>query len=531
LLRETGQRLAESEDRFRLLFEHGGVGMALLSPDGDFVQVNPALLQMLGYSAEELIGRHLLDVMYEEDRGHSNVLRGKPDTPQYEREKRFVHRAGSIVWTRIVRVPIRDVQGAIRYHATFFVDISGHKRAEDALREQRRMEEQLNRARRMETLVTLVGGIAHDFNNQLTAILGNLDMLRLDLEPYQTDGSFLLESTRPCLDGAEQAAQRCARMTSRLLTFSRGRLGTMQTTALDQLLADTVGALQHELPGIQVEVHAPPDIHPATVDVAQVQELLFNLATNAREAMPDGGTLTLSLANRTFSPEDCAVNLEGRPGAFVELGVRDTGRGMPREIRERIFEPFFTTKKPAQGAGMGLSVVFGIVKGHKGWITVDSQPGKGTAFHIYLPAARTPMPSAAPNGIPALAPTQGKRILVVDDEPLVRDLAKTVLERGGFRVVTAEGGDEALDIYRREAGSIDLILLDYIMPRMNGVQVLKGLQQLNPDVCVLFSSGYHTDHDVDQLLAVGARGFVAKPYRAQDLVQSVRQVLGRREPR
>ena len=194
VLRAAGQRLAASEDRFRLLFEHGGVGMALLSPDGDFVQVNPALLQMLGYSAAELIGRQLLEVMYEEDRSSSNLLRGKPEAPQYEREKRFVHRDGHIVWTRIVRVPIRDAQDTIRYHATFFVDISGHKQAEEALREQRRMEEQLNRVRRMETLVTLVGGIAHDFNNQLTAILGNLDMLRMDLEQWQKNGPLPLES-------------------------------------------------------------------------------------------------------------------------------------------------------------------------------------------------------------------------------------------------------------------------------------------------------------------------------------------------
>jgi CheY-like chemotaxis protein len=202
---------------------------------------------------------------------------------------------------------------------------------------------------------------------------------------------------------------------------------------------------------------------------------------------------------------------------------------MPPEIRERIFEPFFTTKKPGLGAGMGLSVVFGIVKGHKGWITVDSQPGKGTSFFIYLPVARAVSPSAVQHIVRPLEPTNAERILIVDDEPLVRDVAKTVLERTGFQVVSAEGGEEALEIYRREGNAIDLVLLDYIMPRMNGVQVLKELQQLDPNVCVLFSSGYHTDHEVDQLLAAGGRGFVAKPYRPQDLVQSIRDVLGQCE--
>ncbi len=391
----------ESEDRFRLMFEHGGVGMALLSPDGDFVQVNPALVQLLGYAETELIGRHLLDVMHDEDRSSSNRLRGRSDAPRYEREKRFVHRDGRTVWARIMRVPIRDAQGAIRYHAIFFVDVSGHKRTEQALREQQRLEEQLSRTRRMETLATLVGGIAHDFNNQLTAILGNLDMLRMDLEQVPVEQAAV-ERIRACLLGAERAGQRCARMTSRLLTFSRGRIGAMQTIALDQLLVEIGAALQHELPGITLEIQTPPDVQPATVDVAQMHELLLNLATNAREAMPDGGTLALSLANRTFTAEDCVANLEARPGSFVELCVRDTGRGMPPDIRERIFEPFFTTKKSSHGVGMGLAVVFGIVKGHKGWIAVDSQPGKGTTFHIYLPAARALVPSAEPIVLPAL---------------------------------------------------------------------------------------------------------------------------------
>jgi PAS domain S-box-containing protein len=646
LLRETGQRLAESEDRFRLLFEHSGVGMALLSPDGDFVQVNPALLQMLGYTTAELIGKHLLDIMYSEDRSSSNRLRGKSNSPQYEREKRFLHCDGRLVWARIVRVPIRDSHDAIRYHAVIFVDVTERKQAERALREerdfvaqilqiadalilvldaegrilrfndkcqavsgwsekevrgryfwerllpdrlvsanresfhrllasdgamtarfvencwrtrdgaerpiawrhslvcdeqekprliicighdvteQRRVEEQLGRARKMETLVTLVGGIAHDFNNQLTAILGNLDMLQMDLQEVAANASTL-EPMWACLQGAERAAQRCARMTARLLTFSRGRLGTMQTIAFDHLLVETIAAIQHDLKDITIDIQTPTDLHSTTVDVAQMHELLLNLTTNAREAMPEGGTLTMSLANRTFSAEDCADNLDARPGSFVELCVRDNGRGMTPDIRERIFEPFFTTKKPGQGQGMGLSVVFGIVKGHKGWITVGSCPGEGTAFHIYLPAARTLAPPAAPAPLPALAPTSGERILVVDDEPLVRDLAKTVLERMGFRVVSAEDGEEALTVYRREGDKIDLILLDYIMPRMNGVQVLKELQQLDPDVCVLFSSGYHTDHEVDQLLAAGARAFVAKPYNAQELVQSIRRVLAK----
>jgi CheY-like chemotaxis protein len=320
-------------------------------------------------------------------------------------------------------------------------------------------------------------------------------------------------------------------MTARLLTFSRGRLGAREPVALDQLLGETARALQHQLPPeIKVEVHAPPDAWQVMGDVAQLQELLLDLAANAREAMPDGGVLTLSAANRTFTEAECAGHLDCRPGDFVELIVRDTGCGMTPEVRERIFEPFFTTKKVGQGVGMGLSVVFGIVKGHKGWISVHSQPGAGSAFHIYLPAAETRASERKPARQAAPVQTPEANILVVDDEPLVRDVARTVLERWGFHVRTAEGGPAALDIYRRERDNIDLILLDYTMPGMNGVQVLQELLRIDPDVCVVFSSGYSMDHDVNQLLAVGARAFVPKPYRPQDLVQTIRDALAQRKP-
>ncbi len=320
-------------------------------------------------------------------------------------------------------------------------------------------------------------------------------------------------------------------MTARLLTFSRGRLGAVGPVVLDQLLGETARALQHQLPaGVTVAVHAPPETWPVMGDVAQLQELLLDLAANARDAMPDGGVLTFSAANRTFTDAECADYLEYRPGAFVELTVRDTGCGMTPEVRERIFEPFFTTKKVGQGVGLGLSVVFGIVKGHKGWITVHSQPGAGSAFHIYLPAAETHVAETKPVLQPAPAQVPEANILVVDDESLVRDLARTVLERWGFHVQTAEGGPAALDIYRRQRENIDLILLDYTMPGMNGVQVLQELLRIDPEVRVVFSSGYSMDHDVNQLLAAGARAFVPKPYRPQDLVQTIRDTLAQYRP-
>ncbi|HEY7423494.1 MAG TPA: PAS domain S-box protein, partial [Gemmataceae bacterium] len=657
--RHAEEALAASEKRLRLRFQQAFDGICLWSPSGTFLDANPALCRLLGRSREELLGRNVAEMAIDAEviRRH---LRAVLESAGNHCETRLLSRGGSPIDVEVNSATM-EVEGQ-RLILGICRDISARKRAETALRqaqtalreerdfiarilqtaealivvldaegcilqfnnkcqgvsgyredevrgrvfwecllperivakvrqrfqqmlvgaadpteifenpwitrdgrerliawrcsliraeggqprhiiavgldvtEQRQLEEQVIHARKMETLGTLVGGIAHDFNNQLTAILGNLDMARSDLDQLRNapgQGQIARQPTidevMPCVQDAEKAAHSCARMTARLLTFSRGRVGAMRPVALDQLVGETAAALQRELPGIKVEVCVPPDVSPVTADVAQVQELLLNLTANACDAMPDGGALTLTLANRTFTAEDCAATLDARPGSFVELCVRDTGRGMTPEVRERVFEPFFTTKRPGQGAGMGLAVAFGIVKGHKGWITVQSGLGAGTAFRIYLPVAPAQLPPTAPPVLAAPAQVVGGRILVVDDERVVRNLARTVLERVGFQVLTADSGEQALDIYRREGKAIDLVLLDYSMPRMNGVQALKELAQLDPHVCVIFCSGYHTDDQVDQMLAAGARAFVPKPYRPRDIVQAIRRVLAQKK--
>ncbi len=664
-LRETLGRLAESEDRLRLLIEHGGVGLALLSPEGYFVHANPALTRLLGYTPEELRGRRLSDLTHPEDRTASYVARAGTGTaaapaspyPLHEREKRFLHKDGRELWVRVIRVPVHKPDGAVRYHVGVLVDVTERRRAEKALAaseqwlrlrleqafdgiavwseagafhdanpalcrllgkdraallgqtaadvaadpaamekhlervraagadrcelrlrgpedkpveveissalvevegrrliqgilrdvtEQRRLEEQLAHARKMEMLATLAGGIAHDFNNQLTAILGNLGLALGDLEYLQSANAApapeaVLRDLVAKVSDAEGAAERCARMTARLLTFSRGREGPVRPVSPAAVLAGVARLLQRDLPPtIQVRGAAPADTWPVQADMAQLHELLLNLAANARDAMPEGGVLTLTATNRELGPEDCAANLEARPGRFVELCVEDTGTGMTPEVRARIFEPMFSTK--GAGRGMGLAVVFGIVRGHKGWITVRSRPGGGSAFHVFLPASREDgeaapqgedVPAAAPLPIlPAAAAAAGEKqrcILVADDEPLVRDLARAVLERAGYRVLTATDGEEALDSYRAGAGTIDLILLDYTMPRLTGLQVMEALHQEGAPVPVVLSSGYALEGQVQQFLAAGARAFMPKPYRPQELVQTIRRVLGERD--
>jgi PAS domain S-box-containing protein len=701
--RTLRQRLALAEDHFRLAFEQGSVGMALLTAEGRPVRVNEALAQMLGYTPEELRHRRLADLAHPQERGDDyGFIRqavqgtGLPNAspagdllPAFHRERRFLHKDGRTIWLRIQERPVAPPEAAgvgARYQFCVLTDVSERKRAEEALladeidgrppqetcrdllaqvfetadalivvldpagrilrfnrkcegvtgyreaevrgrvfweflvperfvagvrdafgrltapaaghaaaephdlenawrtragaerriawrssaaldgrgqvrcvigigldvTEQRRLEDHLARARKMETLAKMIGGIAHDFNNQLTAILGNLSLVLADFRrlcPERTArGSeppalhpprSVLEAWLPAVAGAEQAAQRCARMTARLLVFSRGRVGPMRPRLLDQVVSEAVRLLQPDLPpSIRVEFVARGERWPVEADVTQLHELLVNLATNARNAMPDGGTLTLAVTGRVLGPEDCAAQPEARPGPVMELLVQDTGHGMTPEVLSRLFEPFFTTRRTGPGSGLGLAVVFGIVKGHGGWITVESTPGVGTAFRLCFPAkvpaaedAEPAAPSWANGNCPgsksggATSPGGQETILVVDDEPLVRDLARAVLERSGFRVLTADDGADALREYRAQAGRIDLILLDYTMPQMTGLQVMQALRAENAPVKVVLSSGYVTDGDVEQFLATGARAFVPKPYLPQQLVHTIRKVL------
>jgi PAS domain S-box-containing protein len=662
-LAASALRLAESEERFRAIFEHGGAGLAFLAPDGRILQVNPALARMLDFAPSELIGRHLNELAYSEDRA------GKTDGP--ERELRFVHREGHTVWVRLHCFPVPGPSGQPLHQAAVVVDLSERKEAEESLRqaeetlrgerdfirqvletadalimvadasgrvlrfnarcvaasgcseeearesyfwdfllpglaseaaftclrsgparsgpdlaaagsfesqwrtptgeerlivwrisvvhtaagvphyfigvgldvtEQRRLEEQLTRARKMESLSTLVGGIAHDFNNQLTAILGNLGLVRADLNQFEARGSRASESLgipsngadhsasllglKGSVTDAERAALRCADMTRRLLTFSKGRIGTPQTMLVEPLVAEVARQAREAWgPGIRVVTTAEAECWAVTGDPAQIQEALLALTANACDAMPNGGTLTLTTAHCQFDRTDVAANPEARSGRFVEIRVHDSGVGMTLEVQGRLFEPFFTTKGLGNGTGLGLAMVYGIAKAHGGWVRAESAPGAGSTFFLYLPASATSV--VTPSRV-SRRPVQPDHacILVVDDEPVVRDLGRAVLERAGFRVLTADNGEEALDLHRARGSEIDLVLLDYAMPRLNGLQVLEELRTRDPGVRVIFTSGYTMDSDAERLLSAGARAFVPKPYRTSELIDAVRGALG-----
>lgn len=516
-------RLQEERDFSRQVLETADVLIFVVDAAGCIVHFNGTCRVVLGYEEEAVRGKPFWQVLLPERYqglardGHRQLLQSPVAFCQAENREMLVHemywrtRAGEerlVTWRNAV---VRDALGTVK-----FVISAGHD-----VTEQRRIDEQLRQAKKMESLGTLVGGIAHDFNNQLTAVLGNLSLALGDLSSV---GEGVFPELHAVLSHAEEAAQCCAEITQRLLTFSSGRVGSTTRLDLGSLVAEIANNMRRDNPPLlQIQLSRASDIWPVNADAASIQQVIVNLIVNAREAMKESGVLTLTVANRLLQDHDCKDHVEARPGRFVELTVEDTGEGISAEVQSHLFEPFFTTKEPGRAAGMGLAIAYGIVKAHGGWITVQSKPGEGSTFRVWLPAAEVIKLQRSDH--PTLPSGGNECILVVDDEELVRGLAEALLRRAGYRVLTAPDGENALEIYRVEHATIDLVLLDYSMPKMTGLEVMREMLKMDPKVRVIFSSGFARDSDCDQLLATGAKAFVPKPYRAEDMLNTVRRVL------
>jgi signal transduction histidine kinase/ActR/RegA family two-component response regulator len=381
------------------------------------------------------------------------------------------------------------------------------------------LEEQLRQAQKMDAIGRLAGGIAHDFNNLLTAILGYNEMLCEEVWD-QADATEYCEEVR-------MAAERAAALTYQLLAFSRRQLTQPQLLDLNTCVANIDKMLRRIIgEDIDLEVRGTDGLHPVRADPSQVDQLILNLAVNARDAMPEGGKLTVETANVELTREYSGRHIGVDPGPYAMLAVSDTGRGMDAATRSRIFEPFFTTKDAGRGTGLGLSIVYGIVKQNGGDVMVYSEPGLGTSFKIYLPAVEgevQPRPAAGIRTTPARA---GETILLVEDEEQVRNLTHAMLKRQGYRILEAATVDEALALVRGPEQRIDLLLTDIVMPRMRGTELAKAAKQLRPGLRVLYMSGY-TDASVVKRGAIepGAP-FLQKPFTAAALHDKVRHALG-----
>jgi CheY-like chemotaxis protein len=369
----------------------------------------------------------------------------------------------------------------------------------------------------MESLGTMAGGIAHDFNNLLTIILGYTDVLlesRMEGDPDRED-----------LRRIRYAAGKGADLVKRILTFSRKTESRPLDLDLNQRIRQTQRFLQRTIPKmIDIDLILADDLARIHADPTQVDQILMNLAVNARDAMPEGGKLVIETANVVLDEEYAQTHFGAKTGEYVLLSMSDSGHGMDKETLDHIFEPFFTTKEAGKGTGLGLAVVYGIVTHHNGYITCNSEPGRGTTFKIYLPVAKveTKPDVATSREIPAYGT---ETILLVDDEEFVRDLGKRILERSGYTVLTASNGKEALDAYKRKKEDISLVILDLIMPEMSGMQCLEELLQINPNTLVLIASGFAVDRQTKEAIETAAKGFLSKPYNVMQMPQLVREVL------
>lgn len=383
--------------------------------------------------------------------------------------------------------------------------------------EKKLLEAQFLRAQRMESIGTLASGIAHDLNNIFTPILGAVQLLQLNAASHKRD---------KLIEMLEMNVLRGADLVKQVLSFAKGLDGDRTLLQVKHLIDETIAIARETFPkSIKFSTQIDPDLWAIVGDATHLHQILMNLCVNARDAMPDGGTLSISAENIWLDKTSLSIHLDARVGPYIRLKISDTGTGIPADILDRIFEPFFTTKEVGKGTGLGLSTVQGIIKSHQGFINVVSEPGKGTEFQIYLPAVESSMPresqSTECNG------GHGECILVVDDEPTIRETTETLLEKYGYRVLTARDGIEAIASYSQHQNEIQVILLDSIMPTMDGPTTIQVLEKMNPQVKIITVSGFSNSLNCTPSNHPCVKAFLPKPYPTQDLLKILQQIIAK----
>ena len=508
----SAEAMADSERLYRELLERQGEGFAVADTSERFLFTNPRAEQIFGVPPGGLLGRSLMDFLEPEEQRRVQAETQRRTQHQHSTYELMIRRPDGESRTILVTAtPGRQKADGPLSIIGVFRDITEEKRAEEAkhLREQER-----HHAQKMDSLGALAVGVAHDFNNMLGGIMGYADLLLTgERDPRRQ------EHLRAIL----LAASRSGELTGKLLAFGRRGKNIVESVDLRSMLEDCLAMLRPSMsPNLRVVV-AMDDCPPADGDPAQIHQVLVNLCINAIEAMPEHGTLSIGSCTREL-PEAWLSGLPLAPGSYVEVAVADTGLGMTEEVRQRAFEPFFTTKNTSgmTGTGLGLSTTYGIVQAHHGAITVVSARGKGSTFRVLLPVGSLPPADQVPTTVASRG--QGL-VLLVDDEPLLRELGASVLESLGYQTLTAADGEEAVAAFRESHERLCVVLLDLKMPKMAGREAFLEMRRIDPKVPVVVCTGFGENEEVQELLTLGASGLLAKPYRISDLTATLDRAL------
>jgi PAS domain S-box-containing protein len=516
--RAAAEALRASEERFRTVVESLGEGLLITDLDDRVLYANSRVGEITGHSPEALVGRVAYEVFDSPSVGEVKRRLASRAHGVSERYEVSVRRAdGSRVWIEVIGTPFRNPAGEVVGTLGAITDVSERKEAAEALRQS---EAQLRQAHKMEAVGRLAGGIAHDFNNLLTAILGNAQLLLADVD----SGARI----RADLEEITAAGQRAAALTRQLLAFSRQQVLHPRVLDANSVFAEMERMLRRVIgEHIEFAVDLAPDLGLVRADPGQLEQVLLNLVVNARDAMPDGGTLRVTSRNAEVDLHSSTHPLPADivPGRYAVFSVADTGSGMDDETQQRIFEPFFTTKEQGKGTGLGLATVYGIVNQSGGYIGVRSAPGAGTTFEVYLPIVAADDGSAAAARGDAWAPGGGETVLVVEDEDMVRSLACRVLRRKGYTVLEADRGEAALRLMDSHPGPIHLVLTDMVMPGMSGRALAARIALRRPGTRILFTSGYTPDMYSTSGVLEPDTHFLAKPFEPADLARMVRELL------
>ena len=507
--------LRESEEKYRTILESIEEGCFETDMDGNLTFFSNPFLKIIGYSRDELLGGNTSAyTLPDTAAGMERITKRLRETgkPENMTDYDVICKDGSNVSLELSVSLLKDQDGLPMGYRGVLRDVSERKKTEE---EKHKLESQLQQAQKMESIGTLAGGIAHDFNNILMGIQGNASLMLLKIESDHPNYEKIKNIETYVQNGTE--------LTKQLLGFARRGKYLIRATDLNEIIDKSSSLFARTKKEIRVHATLLEDLWPAEVDRGQIEQVLLNLYVNAWQAMANGGDLYLQTEN-VILDRSYVKPYKVEPGRYIKISVSDTGVGIDKETQERIFEPFFTTKEMGRGTGLGLASVYGIIKSHGGYINVYSEQEKGTVFTIYLPASQKAVSSEKETGPTTIIKGSGA-ILLIDDEKMILDVGIELLEELGYTVQSAMSGQEAIDIFQKDRGKFDLVIMDMIMPEMGGGETFDRLKEIDPDVKVLLSSGYSINGQATKILRRGCDGFIQKPFNMSQLAEKVQKIL------